>query len=228
MDDFGTGLSSLSCLHQLPIDALKIDRSFISNMTGQPRFAALVLAVLTLAQNLKIRVIAEGVESAEQLALLLALGCDCVQGYHISNSLIGRRGGTALTGRHPLAEGRLSALYRHPRVARRRRRRVNSAPHAAGRSDVTTPDALSIRALKFDYGPRRPVRPGRGHPEPRRPPGRADAPHRRLRPRQERTLPPLIAGLLDPAQGHVSVGEYRHPLPPRRWPATSTAASPSA
>lgn len=87
MDDFGTGLSSLSCLHELPIDTLKVDRSFITNMTDQPKFAALVLAVLTLAQNLRIKVIAEGVESGEQLAQLLSLGCDSVQGFHISRSL---------------------------------------------------------------------------------------------------------------------------------------------
>lgn len=87
MDDFGTGLSSLSCLHLFPIDVLKIDRSFIMNMTDSPQFAALVHAVLTLAQNLRIKVIAEGVESASQLAQLVSLDCDYIQGYHISRSL---------------------------------------------------------------------------------------------------------------------------------------------
>jgi diguanylate cyclase (GGDEF)-like protein len=87
LDDFGTGLSSLASLHQLPIDTLKVDRSFIMNMTDKPKFAALVLAMLTLAQNLNIQVIAEGVESGEQLAQLLSLGCNYVQGFHISRSL---------------------------------------------------------------------------------------------------------------------------------------------
>ncbi len=87
MDDFGTGLSSLSCLHQFPIDVLKIDRSFIMNMNGRPQLAALVNAVLTLAHNLKIAVIAEGVESVEQLTKLRALGCEYIQGYHVSESL---------------------------------------------------------------------------------------------------------------------------------------------
>ncbi len=87
MDDFGTGLSSLSCLHQFPIDVLKIDRSFIMNMTGRPQLAALVNAVLTLAHNLDIAVIAEGVETVEQLAQLRALGCQYIQGYHVSRSL---------------------------------------------------------------------------------------------------------------------------------------------
>ncbi|MFM9996155.1 MAG: putative bifunctional diguanylate cyclase/phosphodiesterase [Phycisphaerales bacterium] len=87
MDDFGTGLSSLSCLHQFPIDVLKIDRSFIMNMTGRPQLAALVNAVLTLASNLNITVIAEGVETIEQLTQLRALGCQYIQGYHVSESL---------------------------------------------------------------------------------------------------------------------------------------------
>lgn len=87
MDDFGTGLSSLSCLHQFPIDVLKIDRSFIMNMTGRPQLAALVNAVLTLAGNLNIQVIAEGVETIEQLTQLRALGCQYIQGYHVSKSL---------------------------------------------------------------------------------------------------------------------------------------------
>ncbi len=97
MDDFGTGLSSLSCLHQFPIDVLKIDRSFIMNMTGKPQFAALVYAVLTLAKNLKMEVIAEGVETADQLAQLIALGCDYIQGYHVSRSLSAEQVGQMLT-----------------------------------------------------------------------------------------------------------------------------------
>jgi len=96
MDDFGTGLSSLSCLHQFPIDVLKIDRSFIMNMTGQAQFAALVHAVLTLAQNLKMKVVAEGVETSDQLAQLLALGCDYIQGYHVSKSLSAEEAGALL------------------------------------------------------------------------------------------------------------------------------------
>jgi diguanylate cyclase (GGDEF)-like protein len=87
MDDFGTGLSSLSSLHQLPIDALKIDRSFIMNMSRQPQFAALVFAVLTLAKNLQMKVIAEGVETGEQLDQLVDLGCDYIQGYHVSRAM---------------------------------------------------------------------------------------------------------------------------------------------
>lgn len=96
LDDFGTGLSSLACLHQLPIDTLKIDRSFIMNMTGSIHFSALVHAVLTLAKNLKIRVVAEGVESNEQLAQLIALECDYLQGFHLSKTLTAQEAGAML------------------------------------------------------------------------------------------------------------------------------------
>jgi len=97
MDDFGTGLSSLSALHQFPIDVLKIDRSFIVNMGQNRQFAAVVHAVLTLAREMGMRVIAEGVETPEQLAQLLALGCDYIQGFHVSESLSPEQA-TALIG----------------------------------------------------------------------------------------------------------------------------------
>ena len=80
MDDFGTGYSSLSCLHEFPIDVLKIDRSFIANLNRVRDFAALLQAVITLADNLNLQVVAEGIEDAEQLTLLLALGCGFGQG----------------------------------------------------------------------------------------------------------------------------------------------------
>ena len=84
MDDFGTGHSSLSCLHEFPIDVLKIDRSFIGNVKEVHEFAALLHAVLTLADNLNLQVISEGVEDAEQLATLQAMGCELGQGYYFS------------------------------------------------------------------------------------------------------------------------------------------------
>ncbi|MGE5608676.1 MAG: EAL domain-containing protein, partial [Bacillota bacterium] len=81
MDDFGTGYSSLACLHQFPIDMLKIDRSFVANLTRGRDFAALVNAISMLARNLGIAVIAEGVETADQVSLLQSLECQFVQGY---------------------------------------------------------------------------------------------------------------------------------------------------
>jgi diguanylate cyclase (GGDEF)-like protein len=87
MDDFGTGYSSLACLHEFPLDVLKIDRAFIANMSGRRDYAAIVLAITTLAHNLGLKVTAEGVETAEQIAQLQALECDAAQGYHLARPM---------------------------------------------------------------------------------------------------------------------------------------------
>ena len=84
MDDFGTGYSSLSYLHRFPIDVLKIDRSFVSNMTVSEHNLQIIQAIVTLAHNLGVAVTAEGVETSEQLAQLKALKCEFVQGYFFS------------------------------------------------------------------------------------------------------------------------------------------------
>jgi len=81
IDDFGTGYSSLSYLGRLPIDTIKLDRSFVNGATTHPDQAALVMAIINLAHNLKLRVIAEGVETKEQLNFLRLLRCDQGQGY---------------------------------------------------------------------------------------------------------------------------------------------------
>lgn len=87
LDDFGTGYSSLSYLHQLPIDYLKIDRSFVSRMTESKENAEIVYTIIKLGQNLKMRVIAEGIETNEQLEQLKKLGCQYGQGYFFSKPL---------------------------------------------------------------------------------------------------------------------------------------------
>ncbi len=87
IDDFGTGFSSLASLKRLPINALKIDKSFVSEAPSEPDDAALVLAIITLAHNLRLRVIAEGVETEEQLRLLHLLRCDEIQGSLFSKPL---------------------------------------------------------------------------------------------------------------------------------------------
>ena len=81
IDDFGTGYSSLSYLARLPINSLKIDRSFIIQMPKSPEQMAIVSTVISLARALNLRVVAEGVETEEQANLLRLLRCDEVQGY---------------------------------------------------------------------------------------------------------------------------------------------------
>ena len=87
IDDFGTGYASLRYLQQLPIDLIKIDRSFITHITTNTNDLAIVKTILNMAKNLSLNVIAEGVETAEQLELLKQLGCSFYQGYYFSKPL---------------------------------------------------------------------------------------------------------------------------------------------
>jgi diguanylate cyclase (GGDEF)-like protein len=87
IDDFGTGYSSLSYLRRLPIQTLKIDRSFIAQVTEQQHDQIIVQSTITLAKNLALKVVAEGVEDHSTLDYLGALGCDMVQGYFVSRPL---------------------------------------------------------------------------------------------------------------------------------------------
>ncbi|MEO5934659.1 MAG: EAL domain-containing protein [Duganella sp.] len=87
IDDFGTGYSSLSYLRRFPIDVLKIDQSFVRELSIDADDAAIVRAIVTLAHSLRLRVIAEGVENTAQLDFLRAEGCDMMQGYHYSRPL---------------------------------------------------------------------------------------------------------------------------------------------
>lgn len=87
IDDFGTGYSSLSYLHRFPIDILKVDRSFVNKLDHDPEQLAIVRTIMTLAWNLGIEVVAEGVETNKQLAQVIALQCDYGQGFHYSEPL---------------------------------------------------------------------------------------------------------------------------------------------
>ena len=87
LDDFGTGYSSLSYLRRFPVDVLKIDRSFIQDLTTDSETAKLVEAIITMARSLKLQVVAEGVETVEQMAFLQNRGCDLGQGYYFSRPL---------------------------------------------------------------------------------------------------------------------------------------------
>ena len=87
VDDFGTGHSSLSCLHRFPVDILKIDRSFIDGLGRELEDTVIVRSVIGLGQSLGLVVVAEGVETPEQLAQLIALGCQHGQGYYYSRPI---------------------------------------------------------------------------------------------------------------------------------------------
>jgi diguanylate cyclase (GGDEF)-like protein/PAS domain S-box-containing protein len=85
IDDFGTGYSSLSCLRMLEVDALKIDQSFVRGMNSNPEDTAIVNAIISMGRSLKLRIIAEGVESAEDIAFLKTQDCDEAQGFYFSH-----------------------------------------------------------------------------------------------------------------------------------------------
>jgi EAL domain-containing protein (putative c-di-GMP-specific phosphodiesterase class I) len=92
IDDFGTGYSSLNYLRHFPVDALKIDRAFVAGLGRDDGDAAIVAAVIGLAHTLGLRVVAEGIETTEQVGLLRAMGCEEGQGYRF-----GRPQPTAVT-----------------------------------------------------------------------------------------------------------------------------------
>lgn len=88
LDDFGTGYSSLAHLRDFPVDVLKIDKSFVQQMTDDEEIAAIVAGVINLAHTLKIEVVAEGVETSAQLELLRCIGCHTAQGYLLGSPML--------------------------------------------------------------------------------------------------------------------------------------------
>lgn len=87
MDDFGTGYSSLSYLKRFPIDTIKIDRSFVAEITSDPDYAEIIKTIISMGKTLNRKIIAEGVETEEQLSKLREYHCDEIQGYFISRPM---------------------------------------------------------------------------------------------------------------------------------------------
>ena len=103
IDDFGTGHSSLQILSRLPVDTLKIDRSFVRDLTTNERHRLLVQTTITLAKSFGLATVAEGVESEEQVAILRELGCDSIQGFLVLRPAGAAEMGDWLAGRPPEA-----------------------------------------------------------------------------------------------------------------------------
>jgi diguanylate cyclase (GGDEF)-like protein len=106
LDDFGTGHSSVTSLLRLPLLAIKIDRTFVAGVVESPRHAAVVKGMVAMARDLGLRTIVEGVETAEQLELLKAIGCVTFQGYHFSRPVEAEQLAAWVAGRGPLVDAR--------------------------------------------------------------------------------------------------------------------------
>jgi EAL domain-containing protein (putative c-di-GMP-specific phosphodiesterase class I) len=117
VDDFGTGYSSMSYLRRFPIDKLKIDRSFITNVMTSADDASIVQAIISLAHGLRLKVVAEGIESAEQVQFLRSLGCDQYQGFYFSRPVDAADFEKMLRQSAEGADGTASAERTHSRLA---------------------------------------------------------------------------------------------------------------
>ena len=129
IDDFGTGYSSLSYLKRLPVHEVKIDKSFVMNMTAEEDDASIVRSVVDLARNLRLRVVAEGVEDGTSLQALTELGCDVVQGYYVSR---------------PLSADRLTELLAERGCRLAAWVRTWTAPEGVKQAEITGPHHLRL------------------------------------------------------------------------------------
>jgi diguanylate cyclase (GGDEF)-like protein/PAS domain S-box-containing protein len=130
MDDFGKGYSSFSYLHQFPFDTLKIDRTFIARLGTGDESAAIVRTIIAMAKSLGLDVVAEGVETADQLTVLRKLGCEFGQGYFFSRPLSGDAAGIMLAGPPRWLETDGGDLERIPHARERDRVEVGRTTQA--------------------------------------------------------------------------------------------------
>lgn len=114
LDDFGTGYSSLAYLKRFPLDAVKVDRSFVQDIAADSDDASITRAVITMAHHLKLKVVAEGVETAEQLALLISHQCDIIQGYFFARPMPAADMGELLRAEKSLPANLLRSGTRKP------------------------------------------------------------------------------------------------------------------
>ena len=140
LDDFGTGWSSLSYLQRLPVDELKIDRSFICDLAASDTDSSIVEATVALARNLGLTTVAEGVETAETWDQLVRLGCDVAQGYFISRPLPADE-----------LEAWLAGVETHAAIVRSPSRRL-TPPARSGVRDPDEPD--DPEGVEHDAPPR--------------------------------------------------------------------------
>ena len=110
IDDFGTGYSSLNYLKHFPVDRIKIDRSFVADVNRSNGDASIVDAIISMAQRLSLKVVAEGVENSDQLYYLTTLGCDEVQGFYLAMPMHAEALAENLGGVHGKEVGKLPVI----------------------------------------------------------------------------------------------------------------------
>jgi len=168
VDDFGTGYSSLSYLSQFPINSLKIDKSFVQAIKSEQTDAPIICAVINMGRGLMQRVVAEGVETREQLAFLQSRGCDEGQGYYFSRPLVAEQfaklletglSATVLNKRlSHRCSSRISLTFRDPSIAVALRKRRNDC-HAAKAPPPPSETSAKIRELPLGGTTQRAGRP---------------------------------------------------------------------
>ncbi|GIJ58837.1 hypothetical protein Vau01_063530 [Virgisporangium aurantiacum] len=136
VDDFGTGCSALTFLTRVALDEVKVDRTFVTRMVDRPEAAAIVRTTVELGRELGRRVVAEGVETPEQCAALIALGCTTAQGYHFSKPMPAHTAVEALRGNGPV-------VRTDPAPPRRRATNGSSGPAPSGGATYRAPSPLS-------------------------------------------------------------------------------------